>query len=114
VAALPAADLSGIWTGQITDRNGDLIDLSFRFNQQGDALTGKMYGDNESSPLAECKIAGEQITFMVTTELNGQITKNIFTGTVAGGEIRMTRARVNLKPEAKPPAPQTFVLKRLT
>jgi hypothetical protein len=90
---LSGADLSGIWNGQTTDRNGDVQDVSFRFVQSGDALTGKMYGDNESTPIADAKITGNQITFSVTAELNGSITKLIYSGTVDVDEIQLTRQR---------------------
>ena len=95
--ALSAGDLSGIWTGQLEDRNGDSQDLSFRFTQTGDALTGKMYGDNESTPIAEGKIVGNRVSFTVTNELNGQISTFVYTGTLNGDEIEVTRERVNLK-----------------
>jgi len=112
-AIAPGTDLSGIWTGHIADRNGDLQDLSFRFEQHGDVLSGKMYGDNESIPITDGKVAEDAITFLVTTELNGSITKTLFTGTLTNGEIHATRGRIGgVKPE-KPAPKQTFVLKRL-
>jgi hypothetical protein len=95
--ALSAGDVSGIWTGQLEDRNGDSQDFSFRFAQTGDSLTGKMYGDNESTPIADGKIVGNQVSFTVTTELNGAISKFVYTGTWTGDEIDVTRERVNLK-----------------
>jgi hypothetical protein len=107
---LPAATASGIWTGQLIDRNGDPQDLSFRFTQSGDALTGKMYGDNESISIADGKLAGNQITFTVTIELNGQISKFVYTGTMEGDEMEVTRERVGNKNDPlkndplKPPA----------
>lgn len=97
VSVLSAADLSGIWTGQLEDKNGDSQDLSFRFAQTGETLTGKMYGDNESTPIGDGKIIGNQITFTVTNELNGQISKFVYTGTMNGDEIEVSRERVNLK-----------------
>jgi hypothetical protein len=90
---LSAADLAGIWNGQTTDRNGSVQDLSFRFVQNGDVLTGKMYGDNESTPIADAKIAGNQVTFSVTFELNGSITKFIYTGSINGDLLELTRQR---------------------
>jgi len=106
-------DLSGIWTGHTADRNGDLQDVSFRFEQHADVLSGKMYGDNESVPISDGKVSGNEVTFLVTTELNGSITKTVFTGTFENGEIHATRGRVGgAKPE-KPVPKQTFVLKRL-
>jgi hypothetical protein len=117
------ADLSGIWTGTLTDRNGDPQDLSFRFSQKGETLTGKMYGDNESTAITSARVEGEQITFAVTTELNGQITNFVFTGKVEGDQMDLSRRRVDSNPAvkpvaatapAKPPQGQTFRLKRLT
>ena len=93
------ADFSGIWTGTTTDRNGDLQDLSFRFTQSGDKVTGKMYGDNESTPIESVNIVGDQISFMVTTELNGAISKFLYTGTIQGGEMDLLRKRVGVKPD---------------
>jgi hypothetical protein len=122
------ADLSGIWTGALTDRNGDPQDLSFRFSQKGEVFTGKMYGDNESTPITGAKLNGSEITFSVTTELNGQITSFVYTGSVDGDQMDLTRLRVDANsspktvaataspatPAAKPPQGQTFRLKRLT
>ncbi|MBC7924029.1 MAG: hypothetical protein H7039_00065, partial [Bryobacteraceae bacterium] len=51
-AALSGSDLSGIWTGQLPARNGTLQDVSFKFIQTGNVLTGKMYGDYVSSPIS--------------------------------------------------------------
>jgi hypothetical protein len=114
---ISGADLSGIWSGQIVDRNGDVQDLSFRFVQKGDALTGKMYGDNESTSIADAKITGDQITFSVTGELNGQITKFVYTGTSDGDELQLTRQRVGGNPAAAKGKGQnqrqTFKLKRV-
>ena len=92
-AGLLAADITGIWTGQVPGRDGVLQDLAFRFVQTGDQLTGKMYGDNASIAIADAKIAGDQITFIVRTELNGQINRVTYTGTVNGNEMRLKRER---------------------
>jgi hypothetical protein len=115
--ALWAADISGIWTGQIVNQNGDSQDFSFRFAQSGDTLVGKMYGDNESTPITDGKIVGNQVTFTVTNELNGQISKFVYTGTMNGDEIEVTRERVNLKNGPinpnRPNQKQTVRLKRV-
>jgi hypothetical protein len=101
VSTMLAADVSGIWTGQTVDRNGDLQDLSFRFTWNGSTLTGKMYGDNESTLIGDASISGNQIAFLVTTELNGGITKFRYTGTVTGDEMELVRKRVDLKVDLK-------------
>jgi hypothetical protein len=102
--ALPAATVSGIWSGQTVDRNGDPQDLSFRFLQSGDALTGKMYGDNESVAITDGKLVGNQISFSVTNELNGQVSKFVYTGTLDGDEMEVTRQRVGLKNDPLKPS----------
>ena len=121
------ADVSGIWSGTLTDRNGDPQDLSFRFSSverlsgaptsnNTPPIIGKMYGDNESTPIADFRISGDTITFSVTSELNGQVTKFIYTGVIEGSEMALSRLRADAKPDAdgKPPKPQTLRLKRLT
>jgi hypothetical protein len=108
---LSAADLTGIWTGQLPDSSQD---ISFRLAQTGNTLTGKFYTDNESIPIKNAKIEGDHITFTVTVELNGQF--NIFTyiGTLHENEIEFTRTRESGRKEAHPFPKQTLVLRRLT
>jgi hypothetical protein len=96
--ALAGADVAGIWNGQTIDRNGDVQDVSFRFFQSGDTLTGKMYGDNESTAIADARITGNQVTFSVTVELNGSITKFVYTGALEGDVLELTRQRVVINP----------------
>jgi hypothetical protein len=125
VSTMLAADISGIWTGQTVDRNGDPQDVSFRFECKGNTLTGKMYGDNESTLISDASISGSQISFMVTTELNGGISKFRYTGTVIGDGMDLMRKRLDLKPDpvakdatakeeaAKAAQPQQLRLKRI-
>jgi hypothetical protein len=104
-----AADLSGIWTGQTIDRNGDPLDVSFRFNQTGDTVAGKMYGENESTPISEGKITGDTIRFVVMTELNGQVNKTVYSGHILnadGSEIEVTREREGARPLNTQKTPQ--------
>ena len=124
VLTLPAADLAGIWIGQIPTRNGDLQDIAFKFTQTGTTLGGKLYGDYQSSPISEGKITGDQISFLVIApeQAGNQINQARlrFTGTIQSGEIELTRERegatnagdggvVQFRGSTK----QTFRLKRL-
>ena len=101
--SLYAADISGIWTCQVPGRDGALQDVSFQFVQKGDTLTGKMYGDNASTPITDVKISGNEITFSVRSQLNGQLNKFVYTGTIEGGEIRMKREREGGRNGQPPP-----------
>ncbi|MGH9660035.1 MAG: hypothetical protein ACRD96_15915 [Bryobacteraceae bacterium] len=124
LVAILAADVSGIWVGQIPGRNNELLDVAFQFTQKGTALTGKLYGDYGSTPITEGRIAGEEISFLVVApeQAGNQIntTRLRFTGALKAGEIELTREResstnagnaggVQFRANTK----QTFRLKRL-
>lgn len=95
--SLAAADLSGIWVGQVPTRNGQFTDIAFEFTQTGTKLSGKLYGDYKSSPIVEGIVAGELVTFVVmaSEQAGNQIndSKLRFTGRLQGGEVELTRER---------------------
>jgi hypothetical protein len=93
-----AADLSGIWTGHITGRDGQPQDLAFQFQHDGASkLTGKLYGDYKSMPIVEAKAAGDLITFVVLAEeqAGNQInqTRVRYTGRLNGDTLELFRER---------------------
>ena len=121
---LAAADLTGIWVGQIPGRNGAMQDIAFRFTQKADKLEGKLYGDYKSTPLLESHLNGSEVTFiLVAQEQAGNQINNTrfrFTGRLVDGELELTReresstnagngGRVQFRENTK----QTFRLKRL-
>ena len=108
-----AADITGIWTGQVTENNREPSDFSFRFSQGPRALSGKMYTDNESVPLKELQLEGTHISFVVTSELNGQVNTYTFKGDVHENEMDLERTRETNKKEDKPLPKLTLRLKRL-
>jgi hypothetical protein len=122
---LAGADLSGIWVGQLPGRNGDLLDIAFKFSQSGTGLSGKLYGDYGSSPIVEGKVSGDQVSFtIITAEQAGNQINNSrirFTGSLKDDKLELTRERegstnagngggVQPRPGA---AKQAFTLKRL-
>lgn len=123
--ALFAGDLTGIWTGEITLRNGFKQEVSFQLVQTGTKIGGKLYGDYQSSPIREGILSGNLITFVVMAQeqAGNQINEARlrFTGTVKDGEIELTRERESATnagngggtQTARPSARQTFRLKRL-
>lgn len=121
-----SADFSGIWTGQLPGRNGgDPIDIAFKLEQKGTAITGKQYGDYRSSPIVEGSVTGEQAEFVIvlSEQAGNQIneTRVRFTAVFKDGELEVTRQReastnagnkggVQFRGESK----QTFKLRKLT
>lgn len=125
-AGLMAADLTGIWVGQVPTRNGEFADIAFQFSQSGTKLSGKLYGDYKSSPIVEGIVAGDLVTFVVLAEeqAGNQINDSRlrFTGSLKSGEVELTRERESMtnagngggaqtRPGQGPK--QTFKLKRL-
>lgn len=92
-----AADVTGIWVGQMPTRNGETVDIAFQFTQNGTKISGKLYGDYKSSPIVEGLIAGELVTFVVLAQeqAGNQINDSRlrFTGALKNGEIELTRER---------------------
>ena len=66
-SALSAADLTGVWTGQLPGRNNTFTDIAFKFVQSGTAITGKLYGDYNSYAIVEGKAEADRIEFVVVT-----------------------------------------------
>lgn len=87
-----AADVTGKWTAQVPGRNGQMREVTMDLKADGAALTGKVSGgQGEGTPIADGKVAGDEISFTVTTERNGNTMKQTYTGKVAGDEIKMKR-----------------------
>ncbi|MCI0364404.1 MAG: hypothetical protein L0219_11005 [Phycisphaerales bacterium] len=97
--AAVAADLSGIWVGQIPPGRpgGDPQEIAFKFAQSGAILSGKLYGDYRSTPILEGKVTGDELTFVVFAQeqAGNQIneTRLRFTGSLKDGELELTRER---------------------
>lgn len=123
-ALLSAADFSGTWIGQMQVRKDQMQDVAIKITQNGTAVTGKLYGDYQSSPIIEGHVTGDDIEFVVLVpeQAGNQIneTRLRFTGTFKNGELDMIRLRERANNAGNGGAVQfkgdgkiTFHLKRL-
>lgn len=118
-SAILGSELSGIWTGLAPGRHGTKEDIAFQFKMKGRILTGTLFGDEFDLPIEDASFAGDKVHFSVTTTnfYSGAKIKFIYTGTIAGDSMELTRERT-LNPGEKPPEDedlkQTFTLKKLT
>jgi hypothetical protein len=67
----PSADLSGIWTGQITGPGGDAHEITLNLKVLGNKVTGTISGappTGEEAPIEDGALDKNQITFKVTVE----------------------------------------------
>ncbi len=122
--AASAASLTGIWVGRIMVREGVEQDIAFQFQQRGENLTGKLYGDFGSSRIAEGQVTGDALWFVIVTseQAGNQIntTRLRFEGKVAGDTLELTRQRESStnagnagRVQTKGDARQAITLKRL-
>jgi hypothetical protein len=88
-----AADVSGKWVGQMPTRNGDTREATFDLKASGDKLTGTMSGPQGGIEIKDGKVSGNDISFKVPLEFNGNSFVLIFKGTVSGDQIKFTRGR---------------------
>jgi hypothetical protein len=95
------ADLTGIWIGQIERQNNAPLDVAFQFVQTGSTLTGKLYGDYQSTPISEGKIQGDTVSFIVvTSEQAGNEINEVrlsYTGVWKDGELELNRERISAR-----------------
>jgi hypothetical protein len=105
VAALAGADVNGIWSGRAPNQKGDPQDVSFKFQLNGNTLTGKLFGDEFDLPIEDGSISGDQIKFIVTNTnyYSGSKVKFAYIGTIQGDTIELSRERV-IDPAKQDPA----------
>ncbi len=87
-----AADITGKWTAQVPGREGQMREMTFDLKAEGATLTGTVSGgQGGANPISEGKINGNEISFVVTVERNGNTMKQSYSGTLAGDELKMKR-----------------------
>jgi hypothetical protein len=85
-----AADISGTWKGTAESANGT-IERTFTFKVAGTALTG----DTESqmlgkSTITDGKVDGDNISFTITANMQGNEMKLNYKGKVVGDQIKLS------------------------
>ena len=117
--ALSAADLSGIWMGEMQGRNGEKQDLAFQFQSAKGVVTGVMFGDEFDLPVEDLQIDGDHISFSVMSVnyFSGTRVRTVFTGTLTGTALELTREQAGAAAKADPAKAkepkQTITLKKL-
>ena len=86
--ALFAADITGKWAAEVTSRNGEKRTQVFNLKADGEKLTGTVVGmGGQEMNIEEGKIAGDDVSFAVTMEFNGNKRRMEYKGKIAGEEI---------------------------
>jgi len=103
-----AADVNGKWVAQVPGRGGQTRETTFNFKLEGAKLTGTVSGMQGDQPISDGKVAGDDISFVVVANFQGNEIKLNYKGKVSGDEIKMVRTR-----EGGDQPGQEFVAKRV-
>lgn len=87
-ATVWAADVSGKWIGEFTTPDGQTRQSTFNFQVSGEALTGTVASTRGESKIDEGKVVGDDVSFSVTRNFNGNDMKFVYKGKVTGDEIK--------------------------
>ncbi len=82
-----AADVTGKWVGEA---GGKGAPPNFTFKQDGSTLTGSTSGRGGEVQISNGKVDGDNISFEVTREFNGNTMTTKYSGTVSGNTMKLT------------------------
>lgn len=89
-----AADVTGNWSADITDPNGNKLTIKYAFKQDGTKLAGTVTGPGGDLAIQDGKVDGDKISFTVKFD-GGNGEMNVGNdGTIKGDEISM-KIKVN-------------------
>jgi len=92
--AVQAADPAGTWTWTRPGRNGGAdVKLTLKLKVDGDKLTGNLIspsrdGGTIETAIKEGKVKGEEISFNITREFNGNTMTSKYSGKVSEDTIK--------------------------
>jgi uncharacterized protein (DUF2147 family) len=87
-----AADINGKWTAEVEGRNGQKRTTTFNLKAEGEKLTGTVSGPGgREFNIEEGKISGDNVSFAVTMEFNGNSRKVVYKGTASGDQLNLKR-----------------------
>ena len=85
-----AADIDGKWAGQIQGRGGPQTQ-TLTLKADGNTLTGSVEGGRGGPiDISDGKIDGNNVSFNVVREFQGNKITQEFKGTISGGELKLT------------------------
>jgi hypothetical protein len=77
----------GTWTWTRTGQNGQTMTTTMKLKMEGDKLTGTVSGRQNDTAIDEAKLKGDEITFTVTREFNGNKMVSKYKGKIDGDKI---------------------------
>ncbi len=81
-------EITGTWKSSFTNQNGQVRENVFKLKAEGEKLTGTVSGRQNDTAIEQGKIKGEEISFQVTREFNGNKMVFKYSGKVSGDTIK--------------------------
>lgn len=81
-------EITGTWKSSFTNQDGQVRETTIKLKAEGEKLTGTVSGRNNDTAIEEGKIKGDEISFQVTREFNGNKMVVKYTGKVSGDTIK--------------------------
>ncbi len=110
--AMWAADATGKWSYEMPGRNGNTMNGTMNLKADGNKLTGTVSGRNGDTEISDGKVDGDNVSFNVVREFNGNKMTISYKGKLEGDTIHFTM-KFDSGPMADAPARQ-FDAKRST
>ena len=83
-----AGDVNGKWVASMETPNGTR-ETTFNFKVDGAKLTGTVSGRQGDSQITDGKMDGDNISFSVVRNFNGNEMKAIYKGMLSGAELKL-------------------------
>jgi hypothetical protein len=84
-----AADVTGTWKASLETPNGT-FETTFTFKVDGSKLTGKVASQMGESDISDGKIDGDDLSFSVVRNFQGNEFKLTYKGKVSGNEMKLS------------------------
>src|SRR5215210_3699716 len=86
---LLAADVTGKWAAEVEGRDGQKRTQPFNLKADGEKLTGTLSSPMGDRQIVDGKVSGDDVSFAVEMERNGEKRKIPYTGKIVGDELKM-------------------------
>jgi hypothetical protein len=107
LAAAFGAEVSGKWTAEMQGRDGQARTMTFNLKAEGEKLTGTVSGGmGAETQISDGKVSGDEVSFNVVREFNGNTMVMKYTGKVEGNEMKLKMSNDRM------PQPREIVAKR--
>lgn len=84
-----AADATGKWVAEVAGRDGEKRTQTFNLKASGDKLTGTVSGMGGDVEISDGKVNGDNVSFKVVREFNGNTMTMEYSGQVSGEEMKL-------------------------